>query len=422
MAAASRKPELKDFRTEGDSEGSVIDFQKRNMDYQKALREWEGQQKGPANSNKPAVGSAAPAPAAPGAASSPKPALAPSTPGAISAAPPAASSPTAGGVAPQGGAGTGGFSLKTNVKRDSANESKGEFGSAQFEAKYNKIANQIVGLYNQQMPMLRNYDQMVQTQIDTLIGETMPQVQEMFRQSGEQYGYAKDFYESAKGYDTADRREATRGRAMTDVRMAGEASRDQALESLESYGIDPSQARGAALDQNLRLQTALAEAQAGTQAELGVEQRGRDYTAQGLGVLGEAANRTAANTAAGANILEGNAKAQMAAKQGAIQTGEAGQRLLEGASGQIQSSQAAKQAKAASIAARQAAKGDQKGAAIAGISNLVGMTAASALGGPAAGALASYLLPTATSAITGTPGVGGAGTVASPSGAGTVYK
>jgi hypothetical protein len=124
----------------------------------------------------------------------------------------------------------------------------------------------------------------------------------------------KKYISEAQTYDTPERRQQAAGKAMTDVQAAGQASRDQAMSQLESYGIDPSQTRGAALDQNLRLATTLAQAKAGRDAALQVEETGHDRqtdalsasaqmagTAMQQGQLGQAMginNNTAVNNTA----------------------------------------------------------------------------------------------------------------------------
>lgn len=83
------------------------------------------------------------------------------------------------------------------------------------------------------------------------------------------------FAKEAKGYDTGARREAEAGRAGADVATAAQAARENAAQTLESFGIDPSTTRAHALDRKAALDTALSTASAENQARTRVEDTGR---------------------------------------------------------------------------------------------------------------------------------------------------
>jgi hypothetical protein len=108
-----------------------------------------------------------------------------------------------------------------------------------------------------------------------------------------------------------------------------------------------------------------------------VENKGREYTAQALGIKGEAVGREATAAATGANMLTNNA--QQAAGQvntGAAVTG-VGSQLLGQKQGIIESTARMKEAEQAS---KMAAKG-AKTAGIAGIGQAIGTVGGAALGG-----------------------------------------
>jgi hypothetical protein len=83
------------------------------------------------------------------------------------------------------------------------------------------------------------------------------------------------FIAEAQGYDTAARRAQERAAAIADVSQQFDAQRRNALSRIESYGVDPSQTRNAALDVSVRVQQAAAQAAAATSANRRVEDVGR---------------------------------------------------------------------------------------------------------------------------------------------------
>ena len=80
------------------------------------------------------------------------------------------------------------------------------------------------------------------------------------------------FIKTAQDYNSPERTDLEMGKAQANVAQNFDASRNASLQSLESYGIDPSSTRFAALDAQSRIQQAAAAAGAGNQA--------RDTTAQ----------------------------------------------------------------------------------------------------------------------------------------------
>lgn len=87
-----------------------------------------------------------------------------------------------------------------------------------------------------------------------------------------------------QNYDTPERRQRERGRAMADVNQSFDATRRNALQRLESYGVDPSQTRNAALDIGTRTAQAAAQAGAASAADRATEQTGRALRAEAINI------------------------------------------------------------------------------------------------------------------------------------------
>lgn len=91
------------------------------------------------------------------------------------------------------------------------------------------------------------------------------------------------FAKQAQDYNTPGRADQRSAAAQADVANAFSGQRNAALQTLEGFNIDPSQARYGALDLGARIQQAAAQAGAGTQARNQTE-------ATGLALQGEAIN------------------------------------------------------------------------------------------------------------------------------------
>jgi hypothetical protein len=191
------------------------------------------------------------------------------------------------------------------------------FDTEIFRNDYENLRKRFRSLYQERMPVLRDYEKFANTQLDALIGETSPAAKQLLdtsRAASEQYQNeflpaSSDYLKSATEYDTPERRASERGKAMVDVGVAGDAAREASLQRLESYGIDPSMTRGAALDQNIRLDTALGQVKAANDKEMEVEERGRAYTRDALGVQAGLAGTAAGVGATGAGIMNNNVEA-----------------------------------------------------------------------------------------------------------------
>ena len=90
--------------------------------------------------------------------------------------------------------------------------------------------------------------------------------------------------QDARTYDTQERRDMEAGAAQANVAQQFGAARDQAASQLESFGVNPSATRYAALDLGARTAEAAAKAAAGTGALRGVEDTARKLTAGAVDV------------------------------------------------------------------------------------------------------------------------------------------
>jgi hypothetical protein len=252
-----------------------------------------------------------------------------------------------------------------------------KFESQPFRDKLDLVRKQFDTLYQERMPILRDYEDFAHTTIDQLISTTVPQAQQIFRDAVGYNAETSAYLKQAQQFDTPERRQAESGKAMADVTSAAEQARSNSIAQLESFGIDPSQTRSAAMDQNLRVQTALEAVRAGKAARDTVEGQGREYTAQALGIKGEGIGREATAAATSADIMGHNA----GAASGLVGIGQAvtgvGAGLIGQKQGIIESTATMKQAEQAS---KLAAKSGEA-AGFAGIGQAVGTIGGAAIGG-----------------------------------------
>lgn len=130
-----------------------------------------------------------------------------------------------------------------------------------------------------------------------------------------------DLVADAKSFASPERRAMEMGRAESTVAQQFEGQRNQALQQLESYGVDPTSTRYAALDVGVRAAQAAAQAAAGNQAGQYVDSTARALRSEainvGKGYPGQiaasygvaqnagngAVNNTLATTASGSNTM-----------------------------------------------------------------------------------------------------------------------
>ncbi len=115
----------------------------------------------------------------------------------------------------------------------------------------------------------------------------------------------KDFQE----YGSEERLGRNRGRAMADVASSFDAQRRNALQRLESFGVDPSQTRNAALDVSMRTQQGAAMAAAATNSQRIDEDKARALRADainiGRGMPSQVAQSYGQSVAAGSQAMGG---------------------------------------------------------------------------------------------------------------------
>ena len=118
-------------------------------------------------------------------------------------------------------------------------------------------------------------------------------------------------------YDTPERRDKETGAAQANVAQQFQGARDQATAQLESYGVNPSATRFAAMDKGMRVQEAMGKAAAGTNAATSVEDKGRALRAAAIDI---GKGYPGSYTAAGQLGINAGGQAQQGTNQ-AYQTG-----------------------------------------------------------------------------------------------------
>ena len=88
----------------------------------------------------------------------------------------------------------------------------------------------------------------------------------------------------AQGYASPERTQQMMGAASSDVGTQFDQQRQAAAANLESFGVDPSSTRYAALDANVRTQQAASQAAAANQAKLQTEATGQSLIANAINV------------------------------------------------------------------------------------------------------------------------------------------
>jgi hypothetical protein len=303
-----------------------------------------------------------------------------------------------------------------------------KFDTQEWRDQYDDLRGRIQKLYEERKGATADYEEMVNATLGDLLGETLPAAKQMFdqaREAGELYSgefvpAMGEYLKSAQEYDTPERRASASGRAMADVTTAADAARKSSLERLESYGVDPSMTRSAALDSGIRVNAALDAVRAGNEASRDVEERGRAYTRDALGLGGELVGAELGLSGSASGMLTSGVNA--ANTVGSTWTNIYGtpRQLIGDQKGLIDASVAAKQAEANFKA------GTSGGSGLAGIGQAVGT-----VGGAVAGAYFGAGNPAAISAGASAGGAaggaiggmadGGGGGGGSASGFGTIY-
>ena len=117
-------------------------------------------------------------------------------------------------------------------------------------------------------------DKIAEIQIPAMQDEAQgaAEARQRYREMG--VPFETDYLQRISEWDTPERRGQRAAEAQAAVNTAASAAREAELRRLEGYGIDPSQTRSAALDSQLRLQTAVQAAGAGNAQRQAVERAG----------------------------------------------------------------------------------------------------------------------------------------------------
>jgi len=184
----------------------------------------------------------------------------------------------------------------------------------------------------EQLEWGREQDANNQELLQTVLDIQLPAMREQFEQAqSDRQRYETlfrpmedAFQKEAQEYDSPERRQAERAKALADTSTQFDQQRKNALSRLESYGVDPSQTRNSALDIGTRTAQAAASVAAVNTADKRVEDTGRalrsDAINMGRGALSNAAGFYGAAVGAGGAAQQG-AHATTASGAGAIQSG-----------------------------------------------------------------------------------------------------
>lgn len=134
--------------------------------------------------------------------------------------------------------------------------------------------------YADQAPITKQY---MQSMIDSSQQNIANAKEAQARLQGTYYPIENKFAQEALSYNDPARAAQRSAAAQADVANAMTQQREASLQSLEGFGIDPSQTRYGALDLGTRISQAAAQATAGTQSRNQTE-------ATGLSLQGEAIN------------------------------------------------------------------------------------------------------------------------------------
>jgi len=172
-----------------------------------------------------------------------------------------------------------------------------------------------------------------------VMGSAMPAMEDMFGWAAEQ----KDFYDQkvvpamesmfsdAALYSSKGEEQRQRAAAVQDVKSATQAQREAQERKLESYGVDASDLRYAALDKQAGVAEAAMSALAANQAGERTKQIGRDLTARAVGVGQNIAGQAMQATAMGANVGGAALNAATGATVGGAQVAQGAIPYLQGA-------------------------------------------------------------------------------------------
>lgn len=144
----------------------------------------------------------------------------------------------------------------------------------------------------EQLAWAREQDAANRAVLERVLGVQLPAMEEQAANAREDRARYENVYqpiednliEDFQSYGSPERMAQERGRAIADVNASFDATRRNALQRLESYGVDPSQTRNAALDIGVRAQQAAAAATAANNASRNVEDKSRALRADALNI------------------------------------------------------------------------------------------------------------------------------------------
>jgi hypothetical protein len=241
----------------------------------------------------------------------------------------------------------------------------------------------------QQLAWAKEQDAMNRGTLNQVLGVQLPIMQENYENAKKDRSRYETMFQPLENnlvqefqnYDSPERRAQERGRSIADVNKSFDATRRNALQRLESYGVDPSQTRNAALDLGTRVQQAAAQAGAATAADRATEQTGRALRAEAINIGKGMPSNVAASygqSLQAGNSGIGNANATTGAASNAY--GGANQFMNTGISGYGQAGNTASQGYANQMQQYNANQANTTGA-LGAVGNLAGM-AMIADGGP----------------------------------------
>jgi hypothetical protein len=134
--------------------------------------------------------------------------------------------------------------------------------------------------YDQEWPYVQNYMTAMTGEMNQSLSSASEQ---QSRLENVYYPVENQYVSAATSWDSPAREAQASGAAQADVANSYTAQRNSALQSLESYGVDPSQTRYGAMDLGARISQAAASSSAGTGARLSTE-------TTGLGLLADVTN------------------------------------------------------------------------------------------------------------------------------------
>jgi len=138
----------------------------------------------------------------------------------------------------------------------------------------------------------REQDAMNRATLERVLGVTLPIMEEGAENARTDRARYEEIFqplennlvEEFQNYDSPERQAANRGKAIADVAASFDASRRNALQRLETYGVDPSMARNQALDVGVRTQEAAAKAAAATASTQRTQDVGRSLRAEAINI------------------------------------------------------------------------------------------------------------------------------------------